>query len=405
MFSYFSGRVSGRVAALSVAAVLSALVAPSVVAEKVSSAVGKPFMEAQKLIQSGNTDAGLQALGRARAAAKTQYEKFQVNEMYVFAYSKQRNYGAAADANEAALNMGAGNRSQRLNTICQMRYQARQMDKAIAACGRVAKENPTGATWGLLASMYRQQRQYAASNNAVQAALRSGGGGSTENLLQMQFDNYTQLRDSGGQRRTLEQMVAMKPSRENWVRLQTVVESKLPSKPRMDLDMERLRLVTGVSDKADQFMLLAQLALEAGLPGEAVTVLAKGVSAKVLGAPGPGKERQDRLIAKAKTDAAADQAALPAADKEAQAAPDGKKGLLVGQRYVSYGRYNEGIAAIKRAISKGGIDAGEAQLRLGQAYYAAGRRAEAQKAFSSVSASNPYSAVANLLSIHTRASS
>ena len=399
-----SSYVPGSIAALALVAALSVVAAPAAIAEKVSSAVGKPFMEAQRAVQAGNMDEALQSLAKARAASKTTFEKLQVSEMFAFIYARQRNYGAAADAYETSLSLSpTQGRSQRLNTICQMRYQARTMEKALAACGRVARENPTGATYGLLASMYRQQRQYAASNNAVQSALRAGGAGSTEALLQMQYANYAALRDAAGQRRALEALIANKPSRDNWERLQALVEQKLPPKPRMDLDMDRIRLVTGVTAKAEQYMLMAQLSLEAGLPGEAVSVLAKGSAAKLLGS-GVEKARQDRLIAKAKADAAADQAALPAFDKEAQTATDGKKELLLGQRYVSYAKFSDGIAAIKRGIGKGGFDAGEGQLRLGQALYAAGRRAEAQRAFDAVPAGNPYAAVANLWSIHARTS-
>lgn len=399
------GVVLGRLAALSMAVALSVAWLPPALAEKVSSAVGKPLIEAQKSIQSGNLDGALPLLAKARAAAKTPFEKLQVSEMFAFTYSKQRNYGAAADAFETSLSLNqysGQERSKRLNQICQMRYQARSMDKALEACTRVAKDNPSGATYGLLASMYRQQRQYAASNNAIQSALRAGGSGESENLLQMLYDNYFELRDIAGQRRALEQLVALKPSRDNWLRLQSLVEQKLPPKPRMDLDMARLRYVTGVISKPDQYMELAQLALEANLPAEAISVLAKGTADKVLGS-GPGKSREDRLINKAKADSAAGQRELAAFDREAQAAKDGAKDLQLGQRYVSYGKQNEGIAAIKRAMGKGGIDAGEGQLRLGQSYYAAGKYADALKSFNAVPASSPFNAVAGLWSIQTRA--
>ena len=69
-----SSNVLGGIAALALAAALSVTGAPSAMAEKVSSAVGKPLIAAQKAIQSGDLDGALPLLAKARAASKSSFE-------------------------------------------------------------------------------------------------------------------------------------------------------------------------------------------------------------------------------------------------------------------------------------------------------------------------------------------
>ena len=377
--------------------------------QRVGPAVGKPLIEAQKVAQAGELDKALPLLEVAKLAAKTPFEQFQVNEVYAFVYAKQKNFEGAADAIDGslALNFYAPDiRKQRLLSVCQMRYTTKAYDKAVTACGRSLTEGgPNADTYILLAQMYRTTKQYRESSEAIKNALKTGAKPSdTESLMEMQFNNYLQMKDVVGQRTTLEALIAIKPAVEYWERLETMVEMTLPQKPRMDLDMARVRQMTGVMKLANEYLDMAQLALDAGLPGEAVSVLKRGAEAGLLGAGGGDKARFDRLTAKARADAADDLKSLAKFDKEAQAAKDGKKDLALGQAYVSHGRNAEGVTAITRALTKGGVEVGEAQLRLGQALLGAGKRTEALQAFEAVPAKSPYAGIASLWSVQARAS-
>lgn len=405
----------GRFAALSLITLLLLVLLPLADAAdkakagpKVSPAVGKPLNEAIKSSDAGNQDEALLALEKAKLVAKTPFEKFQVSEVYASVYSKQKNMPALADAIETSLSLDqypADIRNQRLNLLCQLRYTAKVVDAAITACERALKEaGPNTETYILIAQMYRSKKMYAESSAAIDSALKGGRNKDSEALLELQFNNYLALKDAAGQRKTLEDLIAVKPQKDYWDRLLTIVEQKLPPKSRLDLDIDRVRQITGVMERPDEYLEMAQYALDAGLPGEAQSVLTAGAGMGVFNTAAD-KSRQAQLAAKAKVAAADDLRSLPKFDKEAALAKDGKKDLVLGQAYVNYGRYDEGIAAIKRAMTKGGIDAGEGQLRLGQALFASGKKPEAQQAFDAVPATSRFAPIANLWSVHTRASS
>ena len=67
------------------------------------------------------------------------------------------------------------------------------------------------------------------------------------------------------------------------------------------------------------------------------------------------------------------------------AGKSGQVDVRLGQAFLSYGQYQEALAAIQRGIGKGNVkNMAEAQLALGQAYLKLGNKAEAAKAFNAV---------------------
>jgi tetratricopeptide (TPR) repeat protein len=126
---------------------------------------------------------------------------------------------------------------------------------------------------------------------------------------------------------------------------------------------------------------MAQLLGDAGLPGEAQAVLEKAMST-------PGvmkdehKERSTRLLNALKTRADADKKGLPALDAEAQKNPAGQLDVKLGEVYFGAGDYQNAATATSRGIGKGQIkQQDEAYVYLGRAQAALKNTAEAKKAF------------------------
>ncbi|MBN9554576.1 MAG: tetratricopeptide repeat protein, partial [Alphaproteobacteria bacterium] len=145
---------------------------------------------------------------------------------------------------------------------------------------------------------------------------------------------------------------------------------------------------------------LAQLAIQLKFFAEAQAVLEKGQAAKVL-----TDDRTNKLLALAKTQAAA-AAANQAKDlAAAKAAPKGDALVRVGEDMWGQGKGKEAVAVIKEGIAKGVDDKNNAQIRLGMALIAAGQKSEAVKALDAAKAANPNdksAMVAHLWSLYAR---
>jgi hypothetical protein len=127
------------------------------------------------------------------------------------------------------------------------------------------------------------------------------------------------------------------------------------------------------------------------LGAEAQAVLEKGVAAKLV-----TDDRSMRLLAAAKQ-IAATRAANESKDlAAANAAPQGDDLVAVGEDMIGEGKAKEAIGVIQSGMKKPLKDANNAQIRLGQAYLAAGQKAEAEAAFNKVKAPAKDAMIAHL---------
>ncbi|MGH6828006.1 MAG: tetratricopeptide repeat protein, partial [Rhizomicrobium sp.] len=144
---------------------------------------------------------------------------------------------------------------------------------------------------------------------------------------------------------------------------------------------------------------LAQLALQLGFPAEAEAVIEKGEAAHLLSG-----DRTNRLLALAKTQAAADAANQAKALTAAKAAPKGDALIKIGEDEWGQGKAKDAIATIQEGLQKPLTDKDNAQIRLGMAYLSAGQKADAVKAFDAVKGpeSNKEATIAHLWSLYAR---
>jgi hypothetical protein len=129
----------------------------------------------------------------------------------------------------------------------------------------------------------------------------------------------------------------------------------------------RLKLASGTLTKTDEFMEMAQLSLQAGLPTEARRIAEQGFKTGALGS-GPEAARHQRLRDLAAKQEAESKAGLAAQVAEAAAEKTGDDLVKYGYVHVSMGEVEQGIALIEKGIAKGGLKRPEdAKLRLGMA--------------------------------------
>jgi hypothetical protein len=130
---------------------------------------------------------------------------------------------------------------------------------------------------------------------------------------------------------------------------------------------------------------MAQLLGDAGLPGEAQRVLETAVRSGVL--KEEHRERTARLLNAMKTRADADKNGLPALDAAASRNPAGQLDVKLGEIYFGAGDYPDASAAITRGLGKGQIkQLDEAYVYLGRYWIAQNEPTEAKNAFTQLRA-------------------
>jgi hypothetical protein len=169
--------------------------------------------------------------------------------------------------------------------------------------------------------------------------------------------------------------------------------------PNANVDIMRLKYLTGGMKTADDYMNLAQEALVQKLPAEAKKVTDAGLQKKILG-QGPQKGRHMRLVELTDQRVAEDKASLAERETEAKASPTGDLDVELGESYWSYGQNDKAIEAIQRGIKKGVKDKDDAQLRLGIVYISAGKRDLAARAFKEIKPNTAAAQTARLWTLY-----
>jgi hypothetical protein len=130
---------------------------------------------------------------------------------------------------------------------------------------------------------------------------------------------------------------------------------------------------------------MAQLLGDAGLPGEAQRVLEKAMSSGLV--KEDHKERIARLVNSMRSRADSDKKELAALDAEADKSTAGQLDIKVGEMFFGAGDYEDASVAITRGLGKGQIkQPDEAIVYLGRDWVAQHDQREAQKAFAQLKA-------------------
>jgi hypothetical protein len=115
----------------------------------------------------------------------------------------------------------------------------------------------------------------------------------------------------------------------------------------------RLKLASGAMDSPEDFMEMAQLALQAGLAAEARQIVERAYASGAFGS-GPQAERQQRLRDLAERSDEQSRASIGARAASAATAKDGNALVQAGMVVVAMGQTDPGIALIEQGIAKGG---------------------------------------------------
>ena len=355
---------------LGTAAVGTALtLAPAAQAATVSAKVGALLNEAKSMLSAKNYSGAKAKINEAEAAASSSDDRAVITQ-----------FKNAISISSADPNTPGGAKAKFAQD-----YNAGKFKDVIADADYLKKNNVFDAQSQLIVGQaYYKARDFA---GCVRYSKSLGGG---ETALALQARCAYEIGDDATQRDALEQLVARTGKAEYWTGLLKLGERSRGLSDHNTLDISRIRLLTGSMSGKDDYISLGQFALQFKLAAEAQAVMEKGVAAKLL-----TDDRSQRLLATAKQMAAA-RAASEAKDlAAANAAPQGDDLVAVGENMIGEGKAKDAIGVIQNGLKKPLKDANNGQLRLGQAYLAAGQKADAKAAFAKVKAPEKDAVVAH----------
>lgn len=361
-----------------------------------SPAFVKAVQPLQTALTAGDTAAAKAALPAAQAAATTDDDKFQVALITYQIAQKSNDAAGAAAAVDAMLATGKAPpelQTQLLTAQAQAAFNASKFDVADRAFTQLNQQKPNDPD--ILISLAAVKSREGRNNEALplvdQAiqARKAANQPVDEDIYRRALAMAYDAKMPAQTVKYGQQLVEAYPRADIWrVSLQTYRDTNR-LEPQTDLDTLRLMRVANALAGERDYYEYANMALNKGFPGEAKAVIDSGTSSNMVDSKALATSKalsEIKSIAGPKI--AADKAELPALDKKARAAADGKQALLTGDVYLGYGQFAQAADLYKVALQKGGVDANVTNLHLGEALAQGGQKADAAAALGKVTGAN-----------------
>lgn len=355
--------------------------------QEISRAIAKEIAAAQKAMQAGQWSDALKSLEAAEGKpGQSTFDKKTVAEFKGICYVRLNNLKAAQTAYEQAVATG-GYSAEELPKTYRLLFQLAATNKQDAKAIEYGKQSAeAGAATAddllIMSQLYYQQKDCKNSGvwgDKAIAAFKKAGQAPKEVLYQIKLQCASDANDTGGMKAALYDLIRLTNKTSYWNNL-IRLERQDERDDHNTLMIYRIMYDTNSMNADTDYIEMAQLLGDAGLPGEAEAVLEKAISSGVL--KDEHKERTMRLLTALKTRADSDKKGLPQLDAEARKNPAGQLDMKLGEVYFGAGDYQNAANAITRALGKGQIkQMDEAYVYFGRAQVALKNTAEAKKAF------------------------
>ncbi len=197
-------------------------------------------------------------------------------------------------------------------------------------------------------------QQHAEVIRELQEKMRldaASGQKTPENQLRLLALSYRQLKDDAGYHATVKQLLASYPSRDYWAEVAGRMITLPGFNNRFELDVFRLLEQSGNLQQPVDFTEMAGLAMQAGLPAEALRVLNLGYDKGILG-QGAQAAAHSKLRTEAQTKVREDDRGFAQLEKSAR---DGNTLASVAAVYGSRQDWTQAQAVYARALAAGGL--------------------------------------------------
>jgi hypothetical protein len=346
----------------------------------IRSSVGRALNAAKESMGAGNCNAAMAHVREAESVGGLSSEEQKI-------IGQMKSYIASASRGACGADTAIGAQAK-----FSADWRARRYRDVIADGDMLRKAGAlNGQSMQVIAQAYYYLHDY---DGCVRYARAAGGGAG---VLEWQMRCALEGHDDATYLSALEQLVSATNKPEYWGRLIKYAEGAKAISDHQSLDVYRIKFLTGGIKTADDYFVMAQYALQFGFAAEAKAALDAGIKNNVL-----GDTRAQRLVRMASDQLASNLRNLPRTESEARKAKNGDLLVKLGEDYCGMGRGKDAVAAVQAGIAKGTSDPDNAQVRLGQAYYIAGQKAQAVAAFSKVKGKGNPQLVAHLWSLYVR---
>jgi tetratricopeptide (TPR) repeat protein len=354
---------------------------------EISRVIAKEMTAAQKAIQASNWAEAIKDLEEAEQKSPlTTYDKKTIYDFKGYAYIKLNNLKAAEAAYEQAVATGGytpeeASRTNRM--LFQLAAGNQQFTKAIEY-GKTATESAaaTPNDFVIMTQLYYQQKDCKSAGvwaDKAIAAFRKASEQPKEVLYQIKLQCASDAGDNAGMAAELYDLIRLTNKTTYWNNL-IRIERQDERDDHNTLMIYRVMYDTNSMNADTDYIEMAQLLQDGGLPGEAAAVLDKASSAGLI--KDEHKERTNRLLTALRARADTDKKTLSQQDGEAEKNAAGELAVKVGEVHYGFGDYAGAITLINDGLQKGKVkDLDEAYVYLGRSAAAQKNVADAKKAF------------------------
>lgn len=369
--------------------------------------VHKPLTAAQEALKNNQTD---QALNLTREALSvnqlTPVERAFVMRTQAAAAVRSKNWDLAIESLEYLVNSSDVPQTDK-----------RSMLESLMNASLQKKDNARAVKWG------RQYLQEGVTNPGIRLAMiqtlsvmgehkqvlqevqekmrldAAAGQKTPEQDLRLMAISYRQLKDDAGYTRTLKRLVSDYPSKAYWAEVIARMAQQPGLNSRQELNLYRLLEQTGNMEEVDEYTEMANLAIKAGLPAEALRVLNKGFEQGILG-KGADAPAQTKLRADALKKTQEDAKGFAQLEKSAK---DAVTWTAVADVYFSQQNWTAAHTAYAKALELGGSRR-ENDLRLHDAIslFQLGQKESARQQLAAIQGDAAWSEIAHLWGILAR---
>ncbi len=374
---------------LSLGGASGALAAEKEKAPQVSAEVAKFLKPAQDALQKKDYDTALAKAREGLAVSTKPYDKEVSLKILGAAGGGKGDLEVYAEAWEQLVVMDGVPADEKLRgyrSLSQIFGKNGNYEKSVPYAKKWIDAGGGSDAWGFLATVYLIQKDCA--NGVVALEKSVEGKEASEIELKREFQCYQQLGEKAKQIAAMEALESRFLSREYLISLMALYEAQTAD-PHSMMNLYRLAFDREFLTRESEFVEYADMALEAGSPAEALTVLQSGIDKGAVKLIAP-TDRNSRMLKQAKDLTADDKKLIASLDKEARAGKSGEADVKVGLAYLGLAEYEKAVESIERGLTPERIvkvkRVDDAYMNLAFAYYKLGKKAEAEKAFTAAKA-------------------
>lgn len=360
--------------------------------------VADKLTAAQEAAKKGSFNDAIRLLKEAKAKAPLSPQEEQgVNEYLIYAASSARDHKlvlATVDERLATGRVTGADLGRKLRLKATTQYSLRDYRGAAATFNQLSSQGGlTGDDLTLLGTCQIQLHDFRNAATTLERAIaakdKSGAGAKTGPLLEMLNSAYFKTGNDAKRLQTLHRQMAVAPKQSVFKQLADVYEKDpaldLVVKPVVMINIYRLGASRGLLS-SEHYAKYAETALDMSSPGEAVAMLEKGMANGAI----KKDDRNNRLLADAKTQVERVKATLPTMEAEANAIAAGEPSAKVATAYFTLKNYSKASEAAKRGVNKGKLRRpGDLHMLLGVALVESKKGAEAKNAFKAAAVADP----------------